>query len=464
MAADLDELLAQIAQGKPLPAYLLTGEAEQGLRDAARRIANAIVPEADRSFNLVKYDGGTTRPSEVADDLCSVSMLGGRRVVLVLGAPFLAGKKDQAELVDELVDLWEQGREDESTRKAVVLLSEAGLSLADVAKGTKGALDELNKVLGTAITRGDRIDRWRAALHARLERDGREIPPPSGGIPLLTAALASGRASANTLVITARKVERTHPVVREIKQHGAVLSLDVAPGKEGDRQMAAVLDRLLATMGVRIQGDARATLLDRVPPDPERLAREVEKLAIHAGDSRNIDAEAVAVLVARDREDPIFLLQGSLGDRNVAETLSRVRALLAGGDGDSVGAVLRILAAIASETRRLLRARLLIDGPLASRVQRSTSSREFESRIFPTLGDLPGAGPLASGHPFRCYRTFQGAFRYHAAELVRMLRALAALDRALKSTPGDGALLLERFLVESMARPARAEARPGAAP
>ncbi len=463
MAADLAEILAQIAQGKVLPAYLLTGEAEQPLREAARRIANAIVPEADRSFNLVKYDGGTTRPSEVADDLCSVSMLGGRRVVLVLGAPFLSGKKDQAELVDELVDLWAQGREDESARKAVVLLSEAGLSLADLAKGTKAALDELNKVLGTSIARGDRVDQWRAALHARLVRDGRDIPPPSGGIPLLTSALASGRASANTLVVTARKVERTHPVVREIKQHGAVLSLDVAPGKEGDRQMAAVLDRLLADAGLRIHGDARVALLDRVPPDPERLAREVEKLALYVGDSRTIDADAVGALVPRDREDPIFLLQGSLGDRNVGEALARVRALLAGGDGDSVGAVLRILAAIASETRRLLRARLLIDGPLASRVQRSTSSRDFENRVFPTLAELPGAGPLAAGHPFRCYRTFQGAFRYHTGELVRMLRGLAALDRALKSTPGDSALLLERFLVDSMARPARGDTRGAAA-
>ncbi|MBK7978370.1 MAG: hypothetical protein IPK07_35755 [Deltaproteobacteria bacterium] len=412
----------------------------------------------------MKYDGAAARPSEVADDLCSVSMLGGRRVVLVLGATFLSGKRDQAELVDQLAELWEQGREDESTRKAVVLFSEAGLSLADIAKGTKGALDEINKVLGTTIARGDRIDRWRAAIHARLERDRREIPPASGGIPLLTSALASGRASANTLVITARKVERTHPVVREIKQQGAVLSLDVAPGKEGDRQMAGVLDRLLATTGLRIQSDARAALLDRVPPDPERLAREVEKLALYVGDSRTIDAEAVGALVARDREDPIFLLQGSLGDRNVADALARVRALLAGGDGDSVGAVLRILAAIASETRRLLRARLLIDGPLASRLQRSTSSREFESRIFPGLSELPGAGSLASGHPFRCYRTFQGAFRYHASELVRMLRGLAALDRALKSTPGDATLLLERFLVDAMSRPVRGPGRTADAP
>lgn len=126
MAADLEQLLAQIGQGKALPAYLLTGEAEQSLRDAARTIAYAIVPEVDRSFNLVKYDGAAARPSEVADDLCSVSMLGGRRVVLVLGATFLSGKRDQAELVDQLAELWEQGREDESTRKAVVLFSEAG--------------------------------------------------------------------------------------------------------------------------------------------------------------------------------------------------------------------------------------------------------------------------------------------------------------------------------------------------
>ncbi len=458
MAADLDELVAQAAKGKVLPAYLITGDAEQSLRDAARRLAYAIVSEADRTFNLVKYDGASTRPSEVADDLCSTSLLGGRRVILVLGATFLAGKRDQAELVTELVDLWEQGREEDSARKAVVLFSEAGFSLVNLARGQQKALDEFHKAFGLAVKRGDRVDQWRAALHARLARDGRDIPPPSGGVPLLTATLASGRADVNTLIITARKVERTHPVAREIRERGAALSLDVAPGKEADRQVAITLDRLLASSRLRLPPDARAALLERVPPDPERVSREVEKLAAYAGEGGTVDLETLSLLVARDREDPIYLLQGSLGDRNLGEALARVRTLLSGGDGDEMGQVLRLVAALASETRRLLRARVLIDGPLGGRFQRATSSRDFENRIFPLLADLEGAGSLASGHPFRCYRTFQGALRYQAADLVRILRALAGLDRALKSTPGNPELLLERFLIDALGTPARPQA------
>ncbi len=79
------------------------------------------------------------------------------------------------------------------------------------------------------------------------------------------------------------------------------------------------------------------------------------------------------------------------------------------------------------------------------------------------LGDLPEARALTSGHPFRCYRTFQGALRYHTLELVRLLRGFAALDRALKSAPTDPALLLERLLVENLATAPRTERQRGAA-
>ena len=442
-----DEVLADVRRGTILPAYLLTGSEEQVLRDAARTLVEEIVPEADRSFNLARHDG-TGRPSEIADDLCSVSLLGGRRVVLVLGATFLASGKDLARSVLDLVDLWDKGREADSTRRAVALFSEAGFSRDDLAKGTKKSLAAFKRSFGLVVEKGDPVDSWRAALHARLVETDREIPPPSGGPAVLEAVIREGRAGANTLVVTARKADRSLGLVRAIREVGTGISLDVGIGRQADRFVEATFDDFAREAGLALEGAARASVIGRLRPDREAIRLEVDKLATFA-DGARLGSEDVERLVPSARDDPAFLLQGSLAERDLDDTLRRSRTLLRAAR-DPGGEAIRLVGMLASEVRRLIRARALLAGPLRG-FSAHTSSRDFESRIFPSLSEQEGAGPLASGHPFRAYRTFQGALRYRGRELIAMLRGLAGLDRALKSSPADPELLLERFLVNHLA-------------
>src|SRR5512135_2818914 len=93
--ATLATCLADVRAGKPLPVYLLDGDAFLTGR-AARELAEALVPEARRSLNLVELDAAAS-PAEVAAELSTVGLFGGGKAVLLPEPAFLTSKEDQDE-------------------------------------------------------------------------------------------------------------------------------------------------------------------------------------------------------------------------------------------------------------------------------------------------------------------------------------------------------------------------------
>src|SRR5512137_3085832 len=91
-ALDLEGALASIRDGKPATVYLLDGDPFLTQR-AARSIAEALVPEAQRSLNLVELDAAAS-PAEVAAELSTVGLFGGSKVVLLSEPAFLTSKED----------------------------------------------------------------------------------------------------------------------------------------------------------------------------------------------------------------------------------------------------------------------------------------------------------------------------------------------------------------------------------
>src|SRR5512135_185107 len=93
--ATLAACLAEARAGKALPVYLFDGDAFLSGR-AARELAEALVPDAQRSLNLVELDAAAS-PAEVAAELSTVGLFGGGKVVLLQEPAFLTSKEDAAE-------------------------------------------------------------------------------------------------------------------------------------------------------------------------------------------------------------------------------------------------------------------------------------------------------------------------------------------------------------------------------
>jgi DNA polymerase III delta subunit len=108
---------------------------------------------------------------------------------------------------------------------------------------------------------------------------------------------------------------------------------------------------------------------------------------------------------------------------------------------------LRLLAMIAREVRLLLIARECLDTSLRGAFRADLSYPNFQSRVLPRV-DEETQMAFGKAHPFVLYKRFQDASRLQAAALRRALQRLADIDRRLKSTRTDAALLLESFVID----------------
>ena len=78
-----DELQAELADGRIRPAYLLAGP-EPLLRDDARAaLVDAVLGDADRTFNLDRLEGASTSASAFEDAARALPMFSDRRLVIL---------------------------------------------------------------------------------------------------------------------------------------------------------------------------------------------------------------------------------------------------------------------------------------------------------------------------------------------------------------------------------------------
>jgi len=130
----LEACLEEAAAGQPAPVYLFDGDAFLALR-AGRELALALVPERERSLNLVELDAAAS-PAEVATELQTRGLFStGRKVVLLQEPAFLTSKEDVEESFEKARVQWGEGRQREAARRLLALCAKAGLAAAGLPWG-----------------------------------------------------------------------------------------------------------------------------------------------------------------------------------------------------------------------------------------------------------------------------------------------------------------------------------------
>lgn len=128
--ATLETCLADVRGGAARPVYLFDGDAFLSLR-AARELAAALVPEAQRALNLVELDPAAS-PSEVAAELSTGGLFGGGKVVLVHEPAFLTSKEDAGGAFARAREMWQDGRQREAARRLLAIVAKAGWKAEDL--------------------------------------------------------------------------------------------------------------------------------------------------------------------------------------------------------------------------------------------------------------------------------------------------------------------------------------------
>jgi DNA polymerase-3 subunit delta len=444
----LEDLLAEAAAGRPAPVHLLEGDAFLTLR-AARRIAEAIVPEDRRALNLLEMDAASS-PSDVAAEISTGGLFGGAKVVLLVEPAFLQSREDLAAAFQRGSDQWAAGRHREAARRLVALGAKVGWGAADLdpSRGAAPSPERWRSELG--IADGD----WREADDRYLEEGGRyvaarAIEASRDDTAPLEALLAAGLPPGRTLVVAAGKVDGRLPIVKKLAAAGVRLGLAIPMGGTWDDphpEIGEVAATLLQGTGKSLDPAAAARLAALVGPDARALAAELEKLAAYAGDRKTIRAEDVDAIVARTAEDPFFALGNAVESRDLSAALGVLGRTVADG-----GSPHMLVASLAGTVRRLV-----VEGERARRAagtRRLGTYGEWQAVVLPTIPPEE----LGTKKPFGFWKKYEASLRFSRDELLDALAALAEADHAMK-TGADGVLRLERVLV-GLTGPRRMERR-----
>jgi DNA polymerase-3 subunit delta len=430
--------------------YFLDGDPFLSGR-AARELAAIVVPESQRSLNLVELDAAAS-PADLAAELATTGLFGGRKVVLVHEPAFLTSKEDGADAFDRAREMWGEGRQREAARRLLALAAKAGWTAKDLAPedGEPPEDAEWSRELGVRWKAGDEAFVRDAARFA-LERDMKAAKDDSSA---LDALLARGIPDGHVLVIAAGKVDGKLPLVKKLAAAGRRVTCAIErTGTWQDQriELGPVIATLLAGTGKTVEPAARERLAELIGDDARALARELEKLAAYVGDRKAIRTDDVDQMVTRVASDPFFALGNAVEARDLRAALGVLERSL-----DDGASPFMILATLASTFRRLLveqeRARAVVgDRPVRT-------SREWESAVYPTIPDeerLDKSGKPR--HPFGFWKKYEAARRFTRRELLTALTALAEVDLGLKSS-GDERVLLERFLMTILTPSTRSEA------
>jgi DNA polymerase-3 subunit delta len=441
--ATLETCLAEARAGKPRPAYLLDGDAFLALR-AARALAEALVPEARRSLNVVELDAAAS-PAEVAAEVATVGLFGGAKVVLVQEPAFLASREDAAGAFAGAAKAWADGRQREGARRLLALAAKTSVGQKAIAPGEDGRVpedvkDALAEELGVGLDADARAFVDSAARFAR-EKDLKVAAGDDAGA--LDAALARGLPPGHVLVVAAGKVDGRLPLVKKIAAAGRRVTVEVeSEGRWDDQRLVLgpILESLLAGTGKRVDGRGEARLAALVGGDARTLAQEVAKLAAYVGDRKVIGAADVDAVVTRAAQDPFFALGNAVESRDLEGALAVLDRSIA----DGAHPVL-VAATLAGTVRRLV-----VERERARRAagdRRLRDAREWEAVVLPTIPEDEVKGKK----PWGFWMKYQAAMRFSRGELLRGLAAVADADVAMKSGQ-DGRIALERVLVGLLAR------------
>jgi DNA polymerase-3 subunit delta len=177
-------------------------------------------------------------------------------------------------------------------------------------------------------------------------------------------------------------------------------------------------------------------IIQRAAADFRSLNHELGKLVLYVDDRPAIRAQDVEMVFTDYGEGWVFDLTRAIGDRDPQGALSQLARLIARGEHP-----LKLLGAIASEARRLLAARQLLDGELGGSWKPGMSYAQFQRQV------LPQGSTLLTRNPYGDYMCLLRAERFSMGELCAYMNGIHDADFRLKSSGNNPKLVMERLIL-----------------
>ena len=247
-----------------------------------------------------------------------------------------------------------------------------------------------------------------------LVRDADEMKADElGGL----VSYVSDPAPETCLVFVGEKADQRLKFFSAFKKHGELVKLEPLY----ERQLPDFVRGEAKARGVTLAPDAVTMIVAEIGAELGQLADAVERLAMYAGERKQITADDVDKVVATTRQRSVFELANAVGAGDRASALAMLSSMLGARESG-----VRIVAMLARHLRQLWITSELL--------QRTRDKFEIASAL--------GIPPFFADDIIRQARTLD------AAKAKRMHAALFTADKNLKSSRLDDARLLETLILE----------------
>jgi DNA polymerase-3 subunit delta len=436
MKRDLTSVIGDAKSGNGAHCLLLFGDDLQ-VQETRKRIIDLLVPEAHRGFNLERFDGRSAPWEQVQATLMTPPFFPGIKVVCVENAPYFISSGQKGELGEKVLQLLADGKREEAGKLLIDLLVVEGWTQDQWGRLEPGATRELAQLLG--VEDGEDRQQIDALLAFCKSQDldlSRRWGVQSQG---LSELLERGLPEWSFLLLTAAQVDRRMRLYKRFDELGAASQLGLERDRTGRISREGLLEFIsqrIGRAGKRLEVQAREMIVQRASSDLRNVSQELEKLCLYAGERSAIRAQDVEMIFTDHGEGWVFDITRAIGEGDPAAALSQLARLLSRGEHP-----LKLLGAIASEARRLLAARQLIDGEFRGRWRPGMSFPQFQQQV------LPEGGPLLARNPYGDYMCLLRAERLSMSQLRRYMEGIHDADLRLKSSGGNPRLVMERLIL-----------------
>ena len=437
MKQNFDTFLTDVGKGNGPALVLLFGDDLQ-VQSACKLLIDIVVPADQREFSLERFDGRSAAWDQIEASLLTPPFLPGRKLVWVESAPYFLSRENKTELGVKTLHLWRDDKRDDAGKLLLNLLAIEGWSQQQWEQLEVSGGQALFELLDAQ----DHDDREAVdALVAYCKSSGIEL---RGGREseenAVRKLLTGGLPSWDFLLLTAAQVDRRTRLYKHFEENGATFFLGLERdryGKITQDKLREFIDRQLSLFNKRVEPKARELILLRAGDDLRALQQELNKLALYVGEHAVVRADDVETIFADQIEGWIFDLTRFIAERNATAALCQLGRLIAQGDHP-----LKLLSTIATEVRKLLSARQILESDLRGRWKRGMTYKQFEHAI------LDQRTTLLTRNPYSDYLCFQRAESFSLSELLSYIGGLHDADLRLKSSGTNPKMVMERLILQ----------------
>jgi DNA polymerase-3 subunit delta len=459
--AGLNKALEDIKAGKVFPVYLICGDENYIIKEAAQNLIETILPERDREICLETIEGDEEDWGKIIQSLNTYPMFGSRKVIVVKDTKIFLSKFTLEKIIQKSMERFENKDINEAIRLFRIALGYLEIKevneISDKKWGKITGSDHesqtwINKMVEeclaqnlTAIPYEDNSDQLNNAI--KVDEEGKGAPQN------------------NILILVAEYVDKRKKLYKTINNIGGIIDFSIQRMSRDsadieEEEMGALSQKaneLLKKSDKAFGKGAFKTLANKTGFNMGIFLNELEKVILSVKDSKKIEVKDIEETVGRTKEDSIFDLQEAIGRRDLQGAMLYLGELLGQGEFYLV-----LLQGIAKEIWRLIVAKEFIENELKGKWNSKMDEGAFKKYIyFPIVLKMKKEkkkeeGPGYKKNPNNIYKLppdalmklLKNSENFTKEELYQFIKLLAETDLKTKTTGVPPVHFLENVLVK----------------